>query len=59
MSEFFNMIGTVFQNAGIIIYFYIQMYFPFFIIAGILVIAGIIEYKEKRFLTVEDERKVI
>jgi|GEM_PF-7017583 len=55
----FNLIGTIFQNAGIIIYFYIQMYFPLFIIGWILITAGIIEYKEKRFLTVEDERKVI
>ena len=55
----FNLIGTIFQNAGIIIYFYTQMYFPLFIIGGILITAGIIEYKEKRFLTVEDERKVI
>lgn len=57
--EFLNYIGIFFQNAITIICFYTQMYFSFFILAGVLLLAGIIEYKEKRFLTVEDERKVI
>ena len=57
--EILNYISTIFTNAFIVCYFYLQMYFYQIVLFIILVIAGIIEFKEKEFLTVDDERKVV
>lgn len=54
-----NSIGTIIGNGFIAFYFYFQMYFIQMIIFTLLVAAGIIEYSEKQFLVVSDERKVV
>ena len=59
MGDFFNLISPVFINAITVVYFYCQIYSAQIILLGLLTVAGIIEYKEKRFLTVDDERRVI
>ena len=57
--EIFNYIVTVFSNAFIVLCFYIQSYFWYIVIFALLATVGIIEFHEKDYLFVDDERKVI
>ena len=52
-------IFIVLKNAFISSFFYIQNYFFYFILLILFVICGCIEFHEKQFLFVDDERKVI
>ena len=54
-----NTIVTVFSNAFITLYFYIQSYFGYIVIFALLAIMAGIEFHEKDFLFVDDERKVV
>lgn len=55
----FEVLGIVVANGFITTLFYLKLYFGQCLIGIILVLAGIIEYKEKKFLAVADERKVV
>lgn len=57
--EIFTNVFTYFSNAFIVLYFYLQCYF-WYIIMGVFfaVIVGI-EFHEKQFLFIDDERKVV
>lgn len=52
-------IGIMYANALITLYFYAQMYFWHFILLVLCVVAAIIEYRQKEFLYIDDQRKVV
>lgn len=57
--EFFSLIMTYFANGFIVLYFYLQSYFVEIVLLTLCLICVFIEYKEKQFLFVHDERKVV
>lgn len=57
--EFLTHIINYFSNAFIVLYFYLQSYFWYIVIFSLLAVAAIIEFHEKEFLFVDDERKVV
>lgn len=57
--ELLTLIGTYFTNAFIVLYFYLQVYSAEIILLGLLLFCVYVEYKEKAFLFIDDERKII
>ena len=49
---------TVFANGFTSLYFYVLNYSIYILIAILFIVAGVLEYKEKQHLYVNDERKV-
>lgn len=48
-----------FTNALITLLYYFQSYFWYIVMFILFVITGVLEYKEKQVLFVDDERKVV
>lgn len=57
--EFMNQICVYFSNAFIVLYFYLQNYFWYIIMFVFFAIVALIEFHEKDYLFVDDERKVV
>lgn len=54
-----NQIGIYFANAFVALFFYIQDYFWYIIAFILFAVVGTIEFREKQYLFVDDERKVV
>lgn len=48
-----------FANAFITLFFYFQSYFWYIVLFILFAICVIVEFKEKSFLYIDDERKVV
>ena len=57
--EILSLLLTYYANAFIVLYFYLQSYFLEIVMMGLMICLVIIEFKEKEFLFVHDERKVV
>lgn len=47
------------SNGCIATWYYILSYFWYFVLLALLITAGVIEFKEKQFLFIDDERKIV
>lgn len=52
-------IFTILANAFITLYMYFQLYFWHFLLFVLCMVCVVLEYKEKGFLYVDDQRKVV
>lgn len=47
------------SNGAIALWYYFTSYFWYFVLFGLLTTAGFVEFHEKQFLFVDDERKMV